>query len=438
MLFLKRSFVIPLFFIALVSTYSVATALAQTGVGGDLTEERRAELERELASLEAEMAAQEMLVDSKSREAVSLQRDIAILEAQIAKAQLSVRARNLAIQKLSKSIGDKETTIGSLTQKIEREKESLAQLIRKTNEIDAYSLVEAVLSNQNFSEFFADLDSFQSIKSALHESFSVIEATKNLTREEMQKLEESQQEEEELRRLQELEKRKVEEQEKNKQTILKTTKGEEATYRKVLEAQQKTAAEIRAELFSLRGAAAIPFGVALTLAEGASAKTGVRPALILGIIAQESNLGENVGTGNWREDMHPTRDRPVFEQITARLGLDPDAMPVSAKPWYGWGGAMGPSQFIPSTWVLYEDKITALTGNNPPNPWNPEDAFMATALLMKDNGAGRGTRAAERLAALRYFAGWKNAENPSYAFYGDGVMDLAAKYQAQIDILKGG
>ena len=52
-----------------------------------------------------------------------------------------------------------------------------------------------------------------------------------------------------------------------------------------------------------------------------------------------------------------------------------------------------------------------------------------------DNGADKGTLVAERLAALRYLAGWTNATKKAYAFYGDDVMELAAKYQKQIDIL---
>ena len=167
--------------------------------------------------------------------------------------------------------------------------------------------------------------------------------------------------------------------------------------------------------------------------------------------------------------MHPTRDRPVFVYIMRTLGLDPDRMPVSKKPSYGWGGAMGPSQFIPSTWVCYggfvntktgdcanasrslswdafwqgpweyrsgKDRIRKLTGGSDvSNPWTNEDAFMASAMLLADNGAAKKTRAAERLAALRYFAGWANAEKSSYAFYGDAVIEFADFFQKQIDIL---
>ena len=96
---------------------------------------------------------------------------------------------------------------------------------------------------------------------------------------------------------------------------------------------------------------------------------------------------------------------------------------------------MGPAQFIPTTWLLYEGAITAITGNNPPNPWDPKDAFVASALLLRDNGAAAGTTAAENKAALKYLAG-SNWSKPAYRFYGDDVLALASKYQEQIDLLK--
>ncbi|MBI1998969.1 MAG: hypothetical protein HYS73_01370, partial [Parcubacteria group bacterium] len=320
--------------------------------------------------------------------------------------------------------------------KIVREKDSLAQLLRNTNRLDSFSLAEVILSNKNLSEFFRDFESFAAIKVSLQNSFQKLEANKKATRNEQVVLSGKQQEQEELKYLQELQKKSIEADKAKKRNILAATKGVEALYQKVVQEKEQDAAAIRSELFALQGSSAIPFEKALDYANKAFEKTGVRPALILGVIAEESNLGENVGTGNWRTDMHPERDAPIFVEITRRLGLNPDALPVSKKPWYGWGGAMGPAQFIPSTWVLYEDRIAAVAGHAPPNPWEPYDAFMASALLMKDNGADKGTYSAERLAALRYFAGWKNATKPAYAFYGDEVMVLAEKYQRQIDILQ--
>ena len=411
-------------------------------------EVRRAQLENNLEIIEEEIETQQTLLQDKQRERVSFERDVAILEAQIEKAKLSIKARDISIAKLNQDINKKEKAIDTLNKKLEKEKESLGQLIRKTNKIDNVSLAEIMLGNQNLSDFFEDIDTFNSIKTALNKSFEEIEGTKTSTESQKRLFQDKQSEEMELRDIQRLQKNKIEKQEKEKQIIIEATKGIEAEYQKLIKAKEKNAAQIRSELFALRGSAAIPFEQALELANIASKKTGVRSAFILGVIAEESNLGENIGTGNWKEDLYQCyksigyitsaeKQKAAFLKITSDLGLNPDILPVSKKPWYGCGGAMGPAQFMPTTWTLYTDRIAKAIGHNPPNPWNPSDAFMAAAILLMDNGADKGTQYAERLAALRYLAGWKNAEKPSYSFYGDDVMELAAKYQKLIDILQG-
>lgn len=402
-----------------------------------LSAERRTELEQQLISVEKQIADQQKILTERQNESVSFERDIAILNAKISQAKLSIKARSLSIEKLSDDITQKGKVINTLSDKLGRERESLSQILRKTEELDNYSLVESVLTNKSLSEFFADADSFQSVKKGLQVSLGVVTETRDLTKEQKATLEDKKAEQLELLHIQQLEKKKIEQQEKEKQNILKISRGIEKEYQKILKEKQLTAAQIKSELFQLQGSSAIPFEQALKYAKEVEAKLGIRPAFLLGIIAEESNLGANVGTGSWRVDMHPTRDQPLFEQIVRELGFDPDKMPVSKKAWYGWGGAMGPAQFIPSTWVLYKDKIAAITGSNPPNPWHPRDAFFASGTLLKDNGATKGTRAAERLAALRYLAGWVNAQKSAYAFYGNEVMDLADKYQKQIDILEG-
>ncbi|MDD5032986.1 MAG: hypothetical protein PHC85_02645 [Candidatus Pacebacteria bacterium] len=404
-------------------------------IDSNSVQNRRARLEAELSQLEKQIEEQSLLIQSKQRESTTLERDISIFTAQINKAKLEIKARDIAIAELNDGIKEKTGVIGDLEQKTFQEKISLSELLRRVDEMDSTSLVEIVLGYDTLSEFFEDFNSFESIQKELQVSLVEIENTQTRTEEERTSLENKKSEETELKYIQESEKKKSEQKEADKKRLLKITKGQEAEYQKILAKNQKSAAAIRTELFALRGSAAIPFEKAVEYANTAWRLTGVRPAFLLGVIAEESNLGENVGTGNWRVDMHPTRDVPVFKEITAELGLDPDQMPVSKKAWYGWGGAMGPAQFIPSTWVLYKDKVASLTGHNPPNPWDPYDAFIASAILLKENGAAAGTYSAERLAALRYLAGWKNAQKAAYAFYGDDVMELAAKYQQQIDII---
>ncbi|MEK7213464.1 MAG: hypothetical protein AAB678_03460, partial [Patescibacteria group bacterium] len=140
---------------------------------------------------------------------------------------------------------------------------------------------------------------------------------------------------------------------------------------------------------------------------------------------------------SWKVVMKPTRDQEPFKIITAELGLDIDTTPVSCPMrdkngnQVGWGGAMGPAQFIPSTWMGWRGKVAALTGKATANPWDIRDAFLASALKLKSNGANDGGNG-EWKAAMIYFSG---STNTRYRFYGDNVLATAKKYQADIDEL---
>jgi membrane-bound lytic murein transglycosylase B len=407
---------------------------------------RKAALQASLNEIEKEIAAQDVLLRGKQKERVSIERDVAILEAQIKKAKLLIQARDMAIGKLGGDITQKTTTIDDLTKKIEREKESLSQLLRKTDEVDKASVVEMVLSKQNLSDFFIDLDSFTSIKGALRDSLTAIAEAKGQTEEEKIALEESRRKEADARAELESGRRAVQKNEKDKNQLLSITKNKEKEYKKVLDERKARAAEIRAALFALRDSGEIPFGRAYDYALTASQKTGVRPAFILAIFSQESSFGKNQGscflkdtatgagvganTGRvFSKVMNPTRDIPPFLEILRALGGDPLNTRVSCPQEVGWGGAMGPAQFIPSTWVLYSNNIAASLGKSTADPWNPRDAFMAAALLLSDNGASGGGYSAERDAACKYFSGSKCSKSSWATNYGNSVIAKATNIQ---------
>ena len=435
-----------------VTSACLATVFAITNstVSAETQAESQARLEAELREVEAQIAQQQVLVDGKQKERQSLERDMAILDAKILKAKLGLKARTIEIQSLGSQIGDKQIVINELNGKLDRQKQSLGQLIRKTNEIDDFSLVEVILANKNFSKFFEDVDSFQAIKSSLRDSFNLIVVLKSDTENQKVLLVDRHEEENRLRELQELEKRRVEEREAEKAKILKTTKGQEAAYQTLLKAQQKTAAEIRQALFALRGTEGIPFGTAVEYAQSASKKTGVRAALILAILSQESDLGKNVGqclitdikTGDGKGKntgtpfpgtMKAPRDTVPFERIVKALGLDLSTTAVSCPQPGGYGGAMGPTQFIPSTWEIYESRIKAALGVSVTNPWDASNAITATGLYLQDVGAAGGNYQSEHTAAARYYAGGAWATSGQH--YGDQVMQKAIGFQNNINFL---
>ena len=142
------------------------------------TPEQQAKLEAELANINQEIAGLNTTITDLKGEGVSLGRDINLLNANITKANLNIKAKNLQISRLGDGIADKARTVRSLAQRIEREKQSLAQLVRKTNEIDQASLPEMLLSGDDLSNFFLDLDSFDAIRGGLKNSADALKNAK--------------------------------------------------------------------------------------------------------------------------------------------------------------------------------------------------------------------------------------------------------------------
>jgi membrane-bound lytic murein transglycosylase B len=418
-----------------------------------LSNEERAALERQLAEVEAQIEKNKSDLTVTQRERTSLERDVAVLNAKIQAAQLGIKQRDLAIKKINGDVGDLKAGIGNLDSKVVAGQQSLAQILRRTREIDDMTLVELALG-QSLTDLFEDIDDFERIQMELDSSFKEIAVTRSDLAARKSALEDKKREEADMLQLQQLQKKDLQSTESEKKTLVSAAKGKESTYQKIIAEQVRTATQIKNALFGLRDGGAIPFGTAYQYAKEAEAKTGVNAALTLGVLRQETNLGENVGkclvtnTPNKgdgigknsgtliRGVMKPDRDVDPFMAITAELGIDPASQVVSCPQSVGYGGAMGPAQFIPSTWVLYKARLAAATGDNPPNPWQARTAIFATAMLMADNGADQGTRESERRAALRYFAGG-NWSKPSYAFYGDGVMKYRDQYQADINVLLG-
>ncbi len=382
----------------------------------------------------------------------SLQRDIALIDAEIREAQAKINLKTIAITKLTKDIGVKQNTISSLEQKLSRSAESMANLLRRTQQSDAISIPAILLGNARFSQFFSEVDSIETVKEALNTSINDVKNFKQETETEKADLEDRKNQETNAREEILAAQRIIQRKKTEKNEILKVTKGQESAYAKLIEEKERKIAQISTALFALRDTDGIQFGLALEYANIASLKTGVRPAFILAILTQETALGKNLGscylrnystgdgvsvkTGDPKSrTMNPTRDVPLFLDITRNLGLNPQATRVSC--WiaaysrgsaFGWGGAMGPAQFIPSTWNMFDQRIERALGISRANPWDPEHAILASSLYLSDLGAGLQTFSAEKNAACKYYSG-KSCSAVTGASYGNQVMAKAANIQ---------
>jgi len=401
-----------------------------------------------LAKLQAQLNTQ------KNKTGV-LQKDVNALVSQISKAQSKISAQISTISNLSKEIGKKEEAINSLESELDRERASMEQLIKRTNELDQKGPAYVLLSANSITGFYQDLDDFLSIKSSLYDSLGHVKRIKSLTEDERKDLKDKQFQALDAKNAFESEKAKLAVSQKQAQGLLSTSKTEEQKQAALVAEQQKKVAAIQSKLFSFAGGAtkAIPFKDAYAYALEAQRVTGVRAAFVLATLTQESNLGANVGTCNRAGDP-PAKsykiqmpgpadkaagrsardDQTLFVQITTALGLNPETTPISCRiaSVGGWGGGMGPSQFIPSTWLQYAPKVAAALGKATANPWIARDAIMASSMLHRANGAA----ANEREAACKYYSGRGCATSAAIGSYGSSVVRLTLSIQNDIDYLE--
>lgn len=409
----------------------------------------------ELADIEAELSRLIDLQKQQQKQTGTLTGDVNYLTSQINALKTKIQARAMVIAQLKVAITEKVHTINSLEKKIAREHESIAQLLRNTNEFDNENMVHLLLSDASVSSFYSDLESYSSIKRAVQDSVDVIRGVKTQNEVAKSDLEKKQDAETDAQAELESARQKVAASEAEKKQLLAISKQTEAEYQKLAAEKKAQADRIRAALFPLAGISTkIDFGTALIYANEASKATSIEQAFLLAILTQESNLGANVGqclltdlktgagVGKNTGTPFPNVMKPMglpgrkgdiddFLAITSKLGRNWAETPVSCPipSVGGYGGAMGPAQFIPSTWSGYITRLKNLLGHDA-DPWAPRDAFFASATFLTDLGAVGNSASAQSAAACRYYGtGGKTCT------YSKSVMTLKAKIQADIDQL---
>ena len=381
-------------------------------------EQERAQLEQELKALEEKIAQFDKDISRTEQEKRTLQNQIKAIRSRISQLDLQIRRSNIIIQDLGLQIQDTEGSIDTTTLKIDDEREKLSQVLKTIYAEDQKSLLEVLLAEKSLSVFFDNLMALETLNQRNHELLQDIKGLKLDLEDQKEKLDTEKESLTRQVKAQTLQKQESEGSRREQEQLLKMTEAQYQQYVQQKKLTEQKAAEIRARLFQLAGipdVEAPTFGEALQMAQWVQQQTGVRPAFLLSIITQESALARNVGqcyiadqtsgtsvdtnTGRrFSNGIHRTRDLPKFLQITQEVGRDPLKTPVSCPLSYGYGGAMGPAQFIPSTWLLIKNQVSSILGRAP-NPWSVGDSFLAAGVLLKENGAAT----SELRAAARYF-----------------------------------
>lgn len=435
-----RRFLFSFFIFLLLITFSrIYISSAQS------VEQTRAALQNELNILEQQIKDQQKIIATTQAQGASLSRDISILQAKINKKQLEIKKIDGNITVLSSKILDKNIELNNLNSSLEKQKQTLANTLRDVATFDgSNNFVTFILTDKSLSQFFENVNKLEDLQNAINNNVEKIRNTTNQVSQVKSDLEDNKDSQLALKNQQKIEQEQISASKTQKNTLLKETKGQENLYKKQLSEKQAQAAKIRSALFKFAGGgtAAISFGDALNYAKSAETKTGVPAALVLAILTQESSLGANVGKcylsdtssgAGYNKDtsktypnvMKASRDIPVFLEITSSLGIDPLKTVVSCPipSAGGYGGAMGPAQFIPSTWKGVAKSIGVS------NPWNAHDAIFASSRFLADLGAGSSYLSQIKAACKYYGTGGSNCS------YGRSVMSKLSGIQSNIDYL---
>lgn len=408
-------------------------------------QQQQTNLQQQLQEIEGKIAQYQKDIKGIQGEKNTLQNKIKQLKKQSAAISLQIDATNINISSLKLQISSAQFSIDQNTTHITQLKKQMGQLLYSISKLDNYPTIYLFFGAQDFSSFFAEIENYAKITHGLNNILQQIKTLNEQIAQGKQDLANKQESAQNLMTIQSLQQQNLVDSVTQQNTILVQTRGKESNYQAMLSDTKKQAQAIRSRLYQLFNTAKqINFGQAVQIAQWASGNTGVRASFLLAILTQESSLGKNIGTCNrpndppnksWKVVMKPDRDQAPFLKITDELGLNPDITPISCPmrgsngQQIGWGGAMGPAQFIPSTWMGYKNKISAITGKAA-NPWDIRDAFLASAIKLAADGAT--SPSGEWAAAMRYFSG---STNSRYSFYGDSVIAQTEKYQNDIEAL---
>ncbi|MHB8860673.1 MAG: lytic murein transglycosylase [Minisyncoccota bacterium] len=433
----------------IVIPFSFATAQA-------LSSSERAQLEAQLTQVQAEQAQAQSALSAAQSKSSSLQNDLKLLSAKIRLEQLDIQAKGLLLKTLGDNIQTHQSTIDSLSAQIAQNKQAVADLFKQTQQTDDTPPVHILFRNQSLSSFFDDLIEIGVLRQGLTTLSSQLAAAEASSAAEKAVLIVKQNATTDaLYAIQQAQKT-LKGNQSQQAKLLSISKNNEKAYSTLVAQKKAEVNAINARLFALAGGSnPIPFGQAYQYALSAQRATGIDPAFLLAIMTQESNLGSNQGncyltntttgagvsvkTGKaFTNVMSPANISP-FLKITSALGVDPLHTVVSCPQSIGWGGAMGPAQFIASTWMLFSARIASALGfTGIANPWNPQHAFLASALYLTDLGASARTYTAESNAACRYYSGSACSRSALVASYGTSVMALTSTIQTtEIDKLQG-
>lgn len=189
-----------------------------------------AEVEKQIKAYQAELNSLGKQKDSLSVSIKELDITKKKLGADISLTQNKIAKTNLQIQNLSSDIGDKESSIKTNTDSIKLE-------IRKINELEDNTFLETMLSNDDFTVIWNDVDNIMTVREVMRDHISDLKETKTVLEDTRQVTIEAKNELTRLKNQLSDQQKIVVQNANEKNKLLAQTKNSEANYQKLVQAQ---------------------------------------------------------------------------------------------------------------------------------------------------------------------------------------------------------
>lgn len=432
---------------SLVSIFILVLSLISYPVNNLLANSK---LEETRKNLDQELVKIKDLTETKKETDVqvrTLAKEIDTLDNEINSAQKNLDITNKDIESIKSELSETRAYISTLEQTIRAQKSLIREYVSSLYVQKDVSLFEVVLSQNQLSDLLGSVQKTGVMQDSITESITLITAKEKEIVSEKQHLFDKEEELMALKQSQEQQKSLLQQTQEDKETLLAQTKGQQSEYEALLKESFATKQNLLNSIRVLNGADGRPGAISLeeaynlALANATRLGNKIRPEYLVGVMKIESGLGGNVGRSFYKDSLSGcaaregnttklnfTREEQAFEKITSALGI-PLTQPVSGCPYpkyIGTGGAMGPAQIMPATWLGYEAKLRSFKGGASVNPWSMEDAMLAMGMILLGKVGDQsiaGNEELERRAALCYLGGC-NVKNMWYA---DKVLNEAAR-----------
>lgn len=360
------------------------------------------DLRDQIVELEKKAEEYKGTIESTQKQAKTLQSQISILNNQIKRLQTSIAITDRQIDKTKLEITDLNGNIFDTSEKITTKQKTIGSIISIINERDDDNLLAIILKNNNFSDFFNQIEYNQKLQKQLTITLVGLKNEKQDLQDQKNELDGKREDLEELNISSRNKKSSLDGTKYDKDSILKKTQGQERRFQELLneveikkaaffsELQQLESQAIKDGAYILRVSSKIPpkqrifkwpetdfiltQGYGMTSfarrgAYGGAPHNGVDLTSGFGTPIKAIGAGKilvsgaNNGWGNWAAILHENGLVSLYSHINAPIGLA-NSTPIEKGDIIGFEGATGNTTGAHLHLSLYYEFFTFINPRN--------------------------------------------------------------------------